>query len=127
VDREIPSLDGRRFRAAANAPGGQVTEQTEFSFSQDGDLVFARYSGGAIRLGYLLGVRRGMQAKIRYVHVDLGGVIRSGRSRETIEVLADGRLRIHEEWQWESEPGCSGTSVLEETVGGDDVKGRVFE
>jgi hypothetical protein len=43
----MTSLDGRRFHAAANSAGGQVTEQTQFDFSQDGDLIFARYGGGS--------------------------------------------------------------------------------
>lgn len=49
----------------------------------------------------------------RYVHLDCDGVIASGRSLDTVDVLPDGRLRLHECWQWESKEG-SATSILEE-------------
>ena len=37
----------------------------------------------------------------------------SGRCHSRIEVLDDGRLRMHETWEWTSQPG-NGTSVIEE-------------
>jgi hypothetical protein len=111
-----PSLDGRRFRVLANSSGGQVTDETEFVFSQDGRVIHARYGGGTIAVGFLAGVADGDTLEFRYVHVDRGGAIASGRSRDTIEVLPDGRLRLHERWQWESQEG-GGMSVLEEVAG----------
>jgi hypothetical protein len=109
----FPSLDGRRFRALANSPGGQVSADTEFVFSQDGRVVHARYGGGPIAVGFLVGVGDGHTIEFRYVHVDHDREISSGRSRDTVEVLPDGRLRLHERWEWESQDG-GGTSVLEE-------------
>jgi hypothetical protein len=109
----FPSLDGRRFRALANSRGGQVSGDTEFVFSQDGRVVHARYGGGAIVLGFLVGVADRDATEFRFVHVDRDGAISSGHSVDTIEVLPDGRLRLHEQWEWESQSG-RGTSVLEE-------------
>jgi hypothetical protein len=109
----MASVEGRRFRALADSVGGQVTPQTEFEFKQESDLVWARYSGGSIRLGFLVGTARFEELAFRYVHVDVNGSTHSGRSVDRIEALADGRLRLHERWVWESEAG-TGTSVLEE-------------
>ena len=109
----LPSLDGRRFRALENSPGGQVTGETEFVFRQEGRTVHARYGGGAIDVGFLVGIVKGGTVEFRYVHVDRDGTIASGHSTDTIEVLSDGRLRLHERWEWESKEG-SGTSILEE-------------
>jgi hypothetical protein len=39
----------------------------------------------------------------------------SGHSVGTVELLDDGRVRIKDEWEWESQTG-SGESVLEEQV-----------
>jgi hypothetical protein len=111
-----PSLDGRRFRALANSPGGQVTDETEFFFAQEGRLVHARYSGGTVALGFLVGVADADTIEFRYVHLDGEGAINSGHSVDTIEVLPDGRLRLHERWEWESKDG-RGTSILEEVRG----------
>ena len=99
-----------------NSPGGQVSPDTEFAFGQEGRVVHARYAGGGIALGFLVGVADGETIEFRYVHVDRQGAISSGHSIDTIEVLPDGRLRLHERWDWESQQG-SGTSVLEEIAG----------
>jgi hypothetical protein len=107
-----PSLDGRRFRALTSSSRGQLSGETEFAFSQDGPILQARY-GGAIRLGFLLGLAAGDTIEFRYVRVDSDGSISSGHSVDTIEVLPDGRLRLHERWEWESRDG-NGTSVLAE-------------
>ena len=109
----FPSLEGRRFRAVENSAGGQVGGETEFVFSQAGRFVHACYSGGTIELGFLVGVASGERVEFRYAHVDHTGLIASGHSIDIIEVLADGRLRLHERWRWESKIG-SGTSILEE-------------
>jgi hypothetical protein len=48
------SPDGRRFSAVANG-SGEVDASTVFSYQEDGDLVWARYEGGGVRLGFLVG------------------------------------------------------------------------
>lgn len=108
-----PSLDGRRFASPAQVAGGDVGAETVFDYSQDGDVVWARYRGGAVALGFLVGVRSRDSLSFRYCHLTAEGETASGRCRSTVEELSDGRLRLHERWQWESRPG-DGTSVLEE-------------
>jgi hypothetical protein len=107
------SLDGRRFAAPGQAPGGEVDADTVFEYHEDGDMVWARYAGGAVRLGYLVGVRRDDAIDFRYSQLNTCGETSGGFCRSTIEVLADGRVRLHETWRWESRPG-EGTSIVEE-------------
>jgi hypothetical protein len=107
------SLAGRRLRAVATGRAGQVDTETLFEFAQEGSLVFARYAGGAVELGYLVGTFRGAELVFRYAQVDRAGGVHGGRSRCEIEVLADGRVRMQEHFTWESRPGA-GTNVLEE-------------
>ena len=38
---------------------GEASNETVFEHYQEGDLVWARYEGGAVRLGYLVGTRNG--------------------------------------------------------------------
>jgi hypothetical protein len=108
-------LDGRVFRAVLADGGGDVDERTELRFRQSEDLVWGRYSGGAIRLGFFVGTSDGATVRFRYTHVDEAGRTASGESVDRIEVLADGRVRLHESWRWDSREG-SGTSVLEEVA-----------
>jgi hypothetical protein len=108
------SLDGRRFRPVTAAThDGEVDGSTTFEYHQEGDLVWARYSGGAIRLGFLVGVRRGDLLSARYAQVTVDGGTATGHTESRIEGLADGRLRLREDWTWDSRDG-SGKSVVEE-------------
>ncbi|NUT36523.1 MAG: hypothetical protein HOV79_26005 [Hamadaea sp.] len=107
-----PSLDGRRFSAAANV-GGEVSTDTIFEYEERDGEVFATYHGGAVRRGHLVGTREGDTLDIRYVQLNDKGETSSGHCVSAIVELPDGRLRLDETWTWESRPG-GGTSVVEE-------------
>jgi hypothetical protein len=108
------SLDGRRFVDVTEDRAGDVGADTVFEYHEEPDgLVWARYSGGSVRLGHLVGTRSGDALDFRYAHVTVAGETAAGHCTSTLEELPGGRLRLHETWQWESRDG-HGTSVLEE-------------
>jgi hypothetical protein len=110
----MTSLDGRRLRDVTADPAGDVGRETVFEYHEEpGGMVWARYEGAMVRRGYLVGTREGDELDFRYVHLTAEGRTASGRCHSRIELLDDGRLRLHETWEWESQPG-SGTSTLEE-------------
>jgi hypothetical protein len=109
----LPSLDGRRFRSSAHVPSGDVGPATVFDYRQDGDVVHASYSGGDIRLGFLVGTRTGDRLDFRYVQLRVDGTTAAGHCLSEIELSDDDRLRLRETWAWETQPG-SGTSMVEE-------------
>ena len=112
----MTSLDGRRFRAVAEVAGGEVGPQTEFHYSERADgVIHARYAGGAVRLGFLVGTRAGDTLRFRYAQLLEDGATATGHCESRIEELPDGRLRLHETWGWDSRDG-SGTSVVEEPL-----------
>jgi hypothetical protein len=108
-----PSLDGRRFRVAETDAAGEASTATVFEYHERDGVIWARYEGGAVRLGFLVGTREGESLKFRYSQLNDEGETSSGRCGTTISTLADGRLRLDEDWEWESKPGA-GTSVAEE-------------
>lgn len=110
------NYDGRVFVSVANSGSGEVGSGTRFHYHQVGDdLVWATYSGGAIRFGTLVAtVQADGILDMRYQHVNEDGELMTGVCRSVPEVLADGRLRLHEEWRWTSGDGSSGSSVIEE-------------
>src|SRR3954465_8439200 len=110
-----PSLDGRRCRPASDVPGGDVGAETIFEYVEEDGIVHARYGGGAVRLGFLVGTREGDVLRFRHPQGRGDGTTATGRSESRIEALADGRLRLHETWAWESHDGA-GTSVVEEVI-----------
>jgi hypothetical protein len=110
------SLDGRVFRVVATAVEGEADAATVFEYHERDGLIWARYEGGAVRLGYLVGTREGERLDFRYSQLNASGETSSGHCSSTISILPDRRLRLEEDWVWESKPG-SGTSAVEEIVG----------
>ena len=112
MDTEI-SLDGRTLVGVANSEQGDVSGDTRFRFEQDEDRIYAHYSGGEIVDGHLVGTLDGTHWEIRYVQLTDAGETATGHSVGEIELLEDGRVRVTDEWEWESKEG-TGESVLEE-------------
>jgi hypothetical protein len=111
----LPSLDGRCFASTMRSTGGEVSAETVFRYQESGGVIWAEYGGGSVLRGYLVGTRAGERLTFRYTHLHAVTGTASGRCESSIEVLPDGRLRLHEAWSWESRTG-SGSSVLEEIL-----------
>jgi hypothetical protein len=113
VSRSARSLDGVEMRAVDQLSEGLITAATLFTFAESNAVVSARYAGGRIVLGYLIGKRRSDGIEFSYVQSDVTGRIDTGRSRCDLEVLPDRRLRLVEHFKWASREG-EGVNVLEE-------------
>jgi hypothetical protein len=88
---------------------------TEFRYRQDGNLLSATYSGGAIRMGQILGVvNQDGSLRFHYQHLTEQDELRSGVCVSTPERLPDGRIRLHESWEWLSGDKSTGSSIVEE-------------
>ena len=111
----LPSLEGRVFADVTDEHAGDVGGDTRFEYHQDGDLVWARYHGGSVRLGFLVGTRTGDALHFRYAHVTGDGETAAGNCVSTLHLLPDGRLECHEKWAWDSRPGA-GSSVVREVA-----------
>lgn len=111
------SYDGRLFRPVSNTASGEVDGDTVFHYRQSGDVVWATYEGGDVRVGTLVArVDPSGGLDMRYAHVNRRGDLMTGVCASTPEVLGDGRLRLHEQWRWTSGDGSEGTSVLDEIL-----------
>ncbi|MBX0298233.1 hypothetical protein [Haloarcula nitratireducens] len=112
------SLDGRTLVGVANTDASEVSGDTRFKFEQAGERIYAQYAGGDLVDGHLVdghlvGTFDGTEWDIRYSQLNLEHETASGHSVGTVELLDDGRVRVEDEWEWESQAG-SGESVLEE-------------
>lgn len=109
------NYDGRRFRSVRNSSSGEVSEDTIFEYHQSGPLVHAEYKGGEIVFGTLIAVAaEDGSLDMRYQHLNRRGELMTGICRSTPEVLSDGRIRLHERWQWTSGDRTSGNSIVDE-------------
>jgi hypothetical protein len=73
---------------------GEASAATMFEYHEDNGLVWARYQGGAVRLGFLVGIREGDRLDFRYSQLNESGETSNGRCSTTLSVLLDGRIRL---------------------------------
>ncbi len=104
------SVHGERTTTAAD---GVVNSDTRVHFIQKGERVAARYAGGTVTRGWLVGRLTGSELVFRYLQREAAGGLHSGHSVCTVEALDTGRVRIVERITWTTREG-SGTNLFEE-------------
>jgi hypothetical protein len=126
AEAERPDYDGRVFRSSTNSAGGDVDTGTTFRYRQRDDIVWATYDGGAIAVGTLIAkIDEAGNLDVRYQHVTTDGELKTGRCRSRPERLPDGRLRIHEDWEWTGGAQGTGASTVDEVTGTREGPGSV--
>lgn len=109
------NYNNKRFRPIENSANAETSEETIFHYQQEGKLLHCHYKGGEIERGQLLGiVADNGEIDMRYQQVNTKGLLMTGRCQSKPEVLANGKIRLHESWQWTSGDGSHGRSILEE-------------
>ena len=106
-------LDGLRMHVSSTADHGVVGSDTVLEFHQRGATVWAEYCGGEVTVGFLAGTLRGTKLEFRYTQVERSGEVHGGLSHGELERLPNGRIRIHEHFQWASRDE-SGTNIFDE-------------
>ncbi|PSM42036.1 hypothetical protein C6Y14_16530 [Streptomyces dioscori] len=109
------SLDGLVLAPVADQAPGQVGTRTRFSYHEKDGEIWAEYAGGDVVRGHLVGTREGDRLDFRYVQLKTDGTTSSGHCVSQVGETPDGRVRLAETWEWESQEG-SGTSVVEEVT-----------
>lgn len=105
----------KKFRPVCNTPNGETSEETIFHYKQEGNILTCSYSGGQIKSGQLIGlVDPEGNIDMRYHQINTKGELMTGICQSTPEILNDGRIRLHERWQWTSGDCSEGNSILEE-------------
>jgi hypothetical protein len=107
------SLDGLVLAPVADQAPGQVGTRTRFAYHEKDGEIWAEYAGGDVVRGHLVGTRAGDRLDFRYVQLKRDGTTSSGHCVSEVVELPDGRVRLDETWEWESQPG-SGTSGVEQ-------------
>lgn len=109
------NYNGRAFRSVSNTENGEVNGETIFHYSQEGNIVTATYSGGGIIAGSIIAVvdEQGV-LDMRYHHINDKYELMTGKCISRPEVLENGKIRLHEEWQWTCKDYSKGLSIVEE-------------
>jgi hypothetical protein len=109
------NLNGLHMYVSSTAADGVVDADTRLQFFQKGPRVAARYSGGSVQRGWLVGRLSGSDLVFRYAQSEVARGIHGGHSVCRVERLGSGRVRIIEQFIWTSRPG-SGTNVFDEII-----------
>ncbi|QIL40773.1 n-acetylglutamate synthase [Pedobacter sp. HDW13] len=109
------NYNDRIFRAVSNTENGETSDQTVFKYKQNGHLLSAEYFGGKIKYGHLIGlVDENGNIDMRYHQVNDAGTLMTGICNSKPEYLPNGKIRLHETWQWTSGDCSNGESIIEE-------------
>lgn len=109
------NYNNRYFRPVVNTDNGEVSGDTLFHYHQKDNLVTAEYQGGDVKQGHLIATMDEQgRLDMRYHHLNVQGELQTGVCHSVPEILPDGRIRLHEKWQWTSGDRSEGASVVEE-------------
>jgi hypothetical protein len=105
----------KSFRAIQNSDNGETSSETVFHYIQEGNILTSNYSGGKIVKGHLMGkVDENGVITMCYHQINTAGELMTGTCTSTPELLPNGKIRLHETWQWTSGDLSKGASVIEE-------------
>ena len=111
------NYNNKKFKPVINSDNGETSSDTIFHYKQNGNILTAEYSGGKIVYGHLVGlVDNEGNIDMRYHQINDKGELMTGVCKSTPEILENGKIRLHETWQWTSGDGSKGESVIEEQL-----------
>jgi hypothetical protein len=109
------NYNNKKFRPVSNTENGEISQDTLFHYVQNGNVLTCSYSGAKVIMGHLIGlVDEQGNIDMRYHQINNDGQIMTGHCQSTPEILANGKIKLHEVWQWTSGDLSSGHSIIEE-------------
>ncbi len=109
------NYNDKKFRPIINTENGETSNETLFHYKQVGNILTSEYAGGRIKHGHLIGlVDDSGIIEMRYHQVNDKNELMTGICISTPEILKNGKIRLHESWEWTSGDKSKGTSIIEE-------------
>ena len=109
------NYNGKIFRPISNTENGETSSETIFHYKQVDNVLTSEYSGGQIKNGHLIGlVDNEGNIEMRYHQVNDKGELMTGICQSKPEILENGKIRLHESWEWTSGDKSKGQSIIEE-------------
>jgi hypothetical protein len=109
------SYNNKTFRPVSNTENGETSGETIFHYKQVGNILTSEYSGGRIVSGHLIGiVSESGEIDMRYHQVNDKNELMTGMCKSIPEILENGKIRLHETWEWTSGDRSKGNSIIEE-------------
>ena len=74
-------------------------DPTRFAYQEADGVIWGEYTGDTVTHGHFVGTRDGDRIELAYAHALRAGGRAVGRASSRVERLADGRLRLVEEFR----------------------------
>ena len=105
----------KKFKVLQSSKNSSIGTELVFHYQQFENIVSCSYADKNILKGELLGlVKEDGRIEMSYQQIDNTYNLRTGTCISTPEILDNGKLLLHEKWQWTSGDKSSGTSTLKE-------------
>lgn len=109
------NYNNKIFRPISNTENGETSNETVFKYKQVDNVLTSEYFGGKIKYGHLLGlVDLYGNIEMRYHQINNKGELMTGICKSEPEILENGKIRLHESWEWTSGDKSKGESVIDE-------------
>ena len=109
------NYNGKQFRPVSNTENGETSSETIFHYQQTGNILTSSYAGGKIVQGHLIAlVDEQGNIDMRYHQINDKEELMTGICKSIPEILPNGKIRLHETWQWTSGDQSAGQSIIEE-------------
>ncbi len=109
------NYNNRKFKPISNSENGEISTDMVFHYKQSINVLTCKYSGKNIITGHLIGlVDENGIIEMNYHQVNKNGELMTGICKSTPEIMDNGKIRLHEYWQWTSQDKSKGNSILEE-------------
>ncbi|MEP1487810.1 MAG: n-acetylglutamate synthase [Algibacter sp.] len=111
----MTNYNNKKFKPLSASENSETTPETIFIYKQEGSILTSTYKGGSIVEGHLIGlVDDDGTINMRYHQINAKGELMTGICISKPEITTNGKIRLHETWQWTSGDKSTGTSILEE-------------
>lgn len=105
----------KKFKLVSNSENSEISSTMIFTYKQTAHILSCTYSDIAIKTGHLIGiVAKNGTINMSYHQINSKNEMMTGTCISTPEILENGKIRLHEKWQWTSGDFSKGTSILEE-------------
>lgn len=109
------NYNNKKFTIVSSSKNSELSEKIIFHYKQTGKIITCNYIDTSIQIGNLIGlVDENGSIHLSYHQINTNNQIMTGTCVSTPEILKNGKIRLHEKWQWTSGDFSKGSSILEE-------------
>jgi hypothetical protein len=92
-----------------------MANETKFHYKQVGNILSSEYSGGKFLTRHLIGLEdKDGNIDVKYHQLNIRHELMNGVCKSKPEILNNGKIRLHETWEWASGDKSKGNSIIEE-------------